>query len=191
MLAPSGADDADNTATTGQTTNLPISLLSKLTFRQHGSRRKAEAIFVPAGYSTALNSKKIGDIVKDTWKLPMPNMIVNCDAGSAHPSELGTQKLCQGEAFTQWASEANAQRSRSRSIGDKKLGEEKSEEKGVMDDETRDVINSLLYQKLVTVYAAILDAAKMSNNWIIVDRTAGSSPTAELLLEQAMAQTDT
>ena len=39
----------------------------------------------------------------------MPNMIIACDAGSAHPVTLATKALCQGNAFRQWASEARAQ----------------------------------------------------------------------------------
>jgi len=59
-------------------------------------------------------------------------------------------------------------------------------------DEQFKVVNKLLFQKLVTVFCAILDAAAMSNNWIIVDRTRPdeSSTTAELLLELAIRQTN-
>ena len=59
-------------------------------------------------------------------------------------------------------------------------------------DEQYKVVNNLLFQKLVTVFCAILDAAAMSNNWIIVDRTRPdeSSTTAELLLELAIRQTN-
>ncbi|GMI17618.1 hypothetical protein TrLO_g4439 [Triparma laevis f. longispina] len=54
------------------------------------------------------------------------------------------------------------------------------------------VINKLLFQKLITVFCAILDAAAMSNNWIIIDRTRAieSSATAELILEFAIRQTN-
>ena len=45
-----------------------------------------------------------------------------------------------------------------------------------------DVVNVLLFQRLITVFSAVLDAAAMSNNWILIDRTNnGSSSTAELL----------
>jgi len=54
------------------------------------------------------------------------------------------------------------------------------------------IVNKLLFQKLVTVFCAILDAASMSNNWILIDRTrpSESSTTAELLLECAIRQTN-
>lgn len=58
-------------------------------------------------------------------------------------------------------------------------------------DDQVNVVNKLLFQKLVTVFCAILDAAAMSNNWIIIDRTRPneSSATAELILEFAIRQT--
>jgi hypothetical protein len=41
------------------------------------------------------------------------------------------------------------------------------------------------------VFAAVLDAAKLSNNWILIDRTRSSSATAELLRELAIELTNT
>lgn len=222
---------------------LPIQLLSTLSFRyKDQGRRKAEAIFIPKGVQ--VNSKKIESLVTETWGLSMPNMIIACDAGSAHPVTLATKALCQGNAFRQWASEARAQTASKKDDlstavdGSKGMLSQKSQPlhlrasrqskalhsikpphdgsksgqvelqelfpaeseanvsqkdgtDGSLGDEAISVINQLLYQKLVTVYSAVLDAAQMSNNWIIVDRTKGGSPTAELLLEMAMAQVDT
>ena len=56
------------------------------------------------------------------------------------------------------------------------------------DAETLEVVQQLLFQKLKTVFAAVVEAAAMSNNWIIVDRTQSKSPTAEFLLELAIEQ---
>ena len=48
-------------------------------------------------------------------------------------------------------------------------------------------INNIIFTKLKEVFAALLDAATLAGNWIIVDRTDGSgSATAELLLEMAL-----
>ena len=48
-------------------------------------------------------------------------------------------------------------------------------------------INSLIFTKLTEVFAAMVDAATLAGNWIVVDRTDGSgSATAELLLEMAL-----
>jgi len=50
-------------------------------------------------------------------------------------------------------------------------------------------INTVLYTKLTEVFAAMVDAATLAGNWIVVDRTDGSgSATAELLLELALAR---
>ena len=50
-------------------------------------------------------------------------------------------------------------------------------------------INSVIFTKLTEVFAAMVDAAKLAGNWIVVDRTDGSgSATAELLLEMALAR---
>uniref|UniRef100_A0A7S3JU93 Uncharacterized protein n=1 Tax=Aureoumbra lagunensis TaxID=44058 RepID=A0A7S3JU93_9STRA len=52
---------------------------------------------------------------------------------------------------------------------------------------SKDTIDTLLFQRLITIFSAVLDSAAMSNNWILIDRTnEQSSPTAELLLELAM-----
>ena len=88
--------------------HLPVQLLSTITFRYRDQgRRKIEAMFVPKGMQ--LNSKKIETLVNETWSLSMPNMVIICDAGSAHPSTLATRALCQEDAFQEWASEALAQ----------------------------------------------------------------------------------
>ena len=55
------------------------------------------------------------------------------------------------------------------------------------------MINQLIFQRMITTMAAVLDAAALSNNWILIDRTtnrSAKSATAELLLELAMEQTD-
>ena len=52
-----------------------------------------------------------------------------------------------------------------------------------------DVINSVLWVKLGTIFAAILDASTIGNWWLIVDRIAAKSPAAEILIEAAMQQT--
>jgi hypothetical protein len=50
-------------------------------------------------------------------------------------------------------------------------------------------INDLIFMKLKDVFSAMLDAAVLSNSWLIVDRTDGSgSATADLILEMAIAR---
>lgn len=48
-------------------------------------------------------------------------------------------------------------------------------------------INTLIFTKLTEVFSALLDAVKLNESWILVDRTAGQgSATAEFLLEKAL-----
>jgi len=60
-----------------------------------------------------------------------------------------------------------------------------------LEAECNTVINALLFQRLLTIFCAILDAASLSNNWILVNRSnaQGSSASGELLLELAIQQT--
>ena len=53
-------------------------------------------------------------------------------------------------------------------------------------------INNIIFTKVKEVFAALLDAAVLAGNWVIVDRTDGSgSATAELLLEMALERITT
>ena len=54
------------------------------------------------------------------------------------------------------------------------------------------VVNDVIFTKLVTIFAAVLDAAAINAkapNWIVLNRIIAKSPAAELLLEAAMGQT--
>ena len=48
--------------------------------------------------------------------------------------------------------------------------------------------NDVLFHKLKTIFASVLDAAAVAENWIVIDRTNAKSPAAELLIEAAMGQ---
>ena len=277
-------------------------------------RTKCQALFVPSGVSIPNN--KMVDLVGKTWRLPMPNLLIACDAGMAHPSGLATDELIalpQFEALRRQSSlhvskdqqrreissgratptptpelllrnsstpeiprfpvvndegagaiDSNAV-TRPNIVGDGDPLEEGEEDGGTsavetyrrmvasrapaaantltqdppsvppsppavqinapsgapvaspppspartggglfdkrsrihpapeepyatpIDSRARKVIQRLIFQKLRTIFAAVVEAAAMSNNWIIVDRTKSKSPTAEYLLELALAQ---
>lgn len=61
----------------------------------------------------------------------------------------------------------------------------------VLKEQSNIVINQLIFQRLLTIFSAVLDAASLSNNWIFVNRAnpAGSSATGQFMLELAMQQT--
>jgi hypothetical protein len=160
-----------------------------------------EMLFVPAGMT--VTPKKIAAIVKDQWKIPPPNMIVNLDVGTCHPSKLATKLLRDQPQFLNWIEQARHQQLK-RSESFRAMATGHDDDDGDDDDEgvgphfqedSRDpacnVINNMIYQKLLEAFSAIVESACMSNNWILFDRTRleGASGTAELLLELAMERT--
>lgn len=195
--------------------------------RHIGSANKAQFCLLPREYS--LQSNKLLDLVKKTWGLTLPNLIIACDAGSAHPMQLGTTKLASLPQYQQWLQDARRHRDTQlrQSSGDAAAASDVTTparpqlltQATVLGGRTRmaspaspaaaaaapppshieateedlDMINTLMFQKMITTMAAVLDAAAMSNNWILIDRTtnrSAKSATAELLLELAMEQTD-
>jgi hypothetical protein len=204
-------------------------LIRRCKFRAKSGAAVGEMLFVPK--DTAIAAKKLAAIVKEQWKLPPPNMLVNLDAGSAHPLTLATELLLGLPQFERWIASAHAsqraqtKRRQSKSqllatglprpgtrveMGAKEsmplLATGQESEAGASEsmpslasagDSADDpnnavhVVNRLLFQKLVQTFSTIVDAACMSNNWIVFDRTRpeGASPTAELLLELAMERT--
>eukprot|EP00462_Mataza_sp_D1_P025043 CAMPEP_0175136710 /NCGR_PEP_ID=MMETSP0087-20121206/9427_1 /TAXON_ID=136419 /ORGANISM="Unknown Unknown, Strain D1" /LENGTH=869 /DNA_ID=CAMNT_0016419497 /DNA_START=108 /DNA_END=2717 /DNA_ORIENTATION=- len=183
-------------------------LVGNFKHRTLGTTQLAQTMFVPEGYE--FDREKMLEVVAKRWQLPLPNMLVKCDAGSAHPKDLATELLVAQDQFADWKENAMFD-DRTRQVRMKKkkastflpFKRKSSTETGstplqgiTVEAETplqpglaREVISNVLYQKLVDVFAAVLDAAKLSNNWIVVDRTRGSSPTAELLLELAIQRT--
>merc|ERR1740138_1133756 len=51
------------------------------------------------------------------------------------------------------------------------------------------VINDVLFLKMKTVFASVIDKADIANDYIVIDRTSSKSPAAEYLIEMAMEQT--
>ena len=165
-----------------------------------------EMLFVPPGM--VVTPKKVEAIVKDQWKIPPPNMIVNLDAGTCHPMKLATKLLRDQPQFLGWIKQARGQKLKRRESfrvqrGGGGGGGDGSDD-GVSDDDgtaafeeedPRDpassLVNELIFQKMLEAFSAIVESACMSNNWILFDRTRldGASGTAELLLELAMDRT--
>ena len=147
---------------------------------------RGQALFVKSGKPLAPSETR--RLVADAWGLPAPNLVVNLDAGGAHPATLVNKLLLDksitGASFEKWRASSAQQVAQRRARA-------ASEEKVEVAEMEEDVINELMLQKLTGVFAAVLDAAKLSNNWILVDRTTSSSATAELLLELAIEQTNT
>ncbi|KAL1524658.1 hypothetical protein AB1Y20_019545 [Prymnesium parvum] len=184
---------------------------STVQIRKQQSAAKAQVCFIPAGYR--MPRQKLVQMISSTWKLGFPNLIVSCDAGSAHPTQLSTIELARLKQFRHWCKgeaigdpdptgtpatgipEASLQTTERLTSQISRRGHPVTQSAQEQDPTQHDIdmINKLMFQKLVTTMAAVLDAAALSNNWVLVDRTSNKSAksaTAELLLELAMEQTE-
>jgi hypothetical protein len=103
-----------------------------------------------------------------------------------HPKALATMKLSSQPQFDDWMKQSEAQLRKTMTSEDVDLNNPE-----VIREQSNIVINQLIFQRLLTIFSAILDAASLSNNWIIINRASptGSSATAEFMLEIAMQQT--
>ena len=157
-------------------------------FQVKETGRKTDVLFVPVGLR--LPAAKVVELATRTWKLTPPNVLLSCDAGTVHPKAFASRELCKLEQFRDLWSQATLQASRHLShLGDAELGGPSKGGDGSTDAATLSLVNNVLFQKLTTIFSAVVDSAAMSNNWIVVDRTTSKSPAAELLLEAALAQT--
>jgi hypothetical protein len=209
------------------------------------NKRTSKLCFVPKDYNM---NTKIVDLVQTQWDLDLPNLLVQCDFGTAHPTSLGTPALMKLPQFKEWLVQSKrhhaagatkraaaaaaagasavkpaiARRSepaiagpaiaRKRSSflkwmggasvhpsdlkeGDGTTGAESASPASAevtQADVTRedvDLINTLVFQKLITTMSSVVDACAMSNNWLVVNRLEGSSATADLMLEFALERT--
>ena len=146
----------------------------------------AEFCFVPAGCKP-MTVKELEDIVADKWNLGQANMLISCDAGNMHPKSLATKKLSSQPQFDEWMRQSEAQLRKTKTDTD---AIDLSNPDTLM-EQSNIVINQLIFQRLLTIFSAVLDAASLSNNWIIINRAnpQGSSATSEFMLELAMQQT--
>ena len=144
-------------------------------FKESGSSCKV--LFVPAG--TRLNSTKLETLLLQWWQPEKelekirPDTMIASDAGTVHPMMFATPKLVQLPSFKQFLSDA------------KFHAERESKDEGF----AQEVINDVIFLKLKTLFSFVLDAAKIANFWLVVDRVNAPSPAAELLIEAALVQT--
>ena len=114
-------------------------------------------------------------------KMGKPNKLVYADADFVHPLHFVTERLASLAAFKNQKKDAAAQAKSASKISAGAAAGQGAFELGVM--------NKVLYSKLVTYFAALLDSAAAQQHWIVIDRIRCPSPAAELLLECALAQT--
>mmetsp|Transcript_107473 Transcript_107473/g.213413 ORF Transcript_107473/g.213413 Transcript_107473/m.213413 type:complete len:983 (-) Transcript_107473:41-2989(-) len=201
-----------------------------------------QAAFIPPG--KPLTKQRLLDLLTKEWRLGRPNLLVNLDAGAAHPIKLTTKRLLALRQFDKWCENARIQkvlsRRREADPGLPSKGEAaaatntpatstaKNDDMPsssaapchailpgmvmpprfgdpppassysfgppplALDADEVSILDRMMFEKLLCVYVAVLDAAEKTNNFVVVDRASpgGSSPTAELLLEMALQQTD-
>jgi len=147
-------------------------------FIQKGSGGKA--IFLPN--NTRFGAAKLSQLFFEFWKVKEPSTLIVADAGMVHPLLFATRALTMLPAFAKNGPWANAMKHTEMALPKDATAEEKEEK-------AMNVINDVLFLKLKTIFASVLDAAEIANNWIVIDRVNSKSPAAELLIEAAMAQT--
>ena len=156
-------------------------LCAQFNIKGASSFKPMEVLFVPEG--VRLTPQRIVELATRTWKLTLPNVLLTLDAGTAHPRAFASYELCALQQFERIWEEAMLQAQRRRQADQTEPAAEEVRKRAL------GLVNDVLWQKLVTIFAAALDSAVMSNNWILIDRTSAKSPAAELLLEAALAQT--
>jgi len=136
----------------------------------------SKALFIPEG--ARLNSQKLTSLLAQ-WKKEPPGILISSDAGTVHPKSFAAPKLVALKSFEKYWEDAQQHASMAGVTGSPVETE----------DFALGVINNVLFLKLVTIFASVLDSADIANNWILIDRTSSKSPAAELLIEAAMVQT--
>lgn len=143
-------------------------------------------IFIPDGIRLELSD--LQELMEKTWKMKGPNVIVCCDAGTVHPKKFATLPLVSTTKSFEgyWR---DAQQHTERALDPAKTGKA-APTQDEMDAFGLAVINDVLFQKLVTIFASILDSSVIQENWLLVDRAGTKSPAADVLIEAAMQATE-
>ena len=144
-------------------------MLARFVVKETGSERSA--LFVPDGFR--LDSSKLQSLVGEQWEIEA-QMLLSLDAGTVHPMQFAASALVQLPQFaSMWA---DAQKHAARAGGDGS------------DGVALGIINDILFLKLKTIMASIIDACAIACNCIVIDRVNAKSPAAELLIEVALAK---
>ena len=163
--------------------------------KQYASDDPAQAIFCADG--NRLNLNQLTDLTKaapegKVWELPDGGKLISSDAGTVHPRQFAVQKLTQLASFQIFHADAVKHTTGARVRGEshgKALEPPPGSTEISEDLFALRVINDVIYLKLKTIYAAVLDTAAVGGHWLLLDRIAAKSPSAELLIEAALDQT--
>ena len=119
---------------------------SEFFFKESG--RKCYMCSIPDGLR--LNTLKLGTL-KEQWDLCDPNTLIASDAGTVHPKAFASEKLIDLPSFTQFYADAQLHAERA--------GVEKGADRDAF---ALSVVNDVIFTKLVTIFASVLDAAAIN-----------------------------
>ena len=150
--------------------------------------KKNRCVFLPN--DTRLSIGQLDDLFKIVWEvLPLADKvapgqptIIASDAGTVHPTQFATRDLTRRPQFKKYWD--NAVKHTNRALKNAEVSEQEKEDYALM------VINEVVFLKLKTIFASVLDAADIADNWIVIDRVNGKSPAADLLIESAKDQSE-
>ena len=146
-------------------------------FKEKESGRVGECLFLPRGFE--LSEARLTRLFTDQWKLAPPSILLTCDCGSAHPKAFASKRLIRLTTFNSLWQEAMQQVSRPERVRAEAMSE---------GEEALGLVNSVLFEKLVVIFVALLESAMLAKSWLIVDRVSSKSAAAGLILEAAFAQ---
>ena len=139
------------------------------------TQSKCKALFLPDG--VRLKTSQLQQLI-GAWELDPPNTLVAADAGAVHPRDFAVKALTTLPVFHKFWAQA-IQHADLREV-----------EKGPKQEEfALEVINDVIFLKLITIFVSVIEAADIANNYIIIDRISSKSPAAELLIEGALQKT--
>lgn len=169
------------------------------TFTVKETQRFCKAVFVPEAYRL---SKKEMDELLLKWEVnpymgkPL-NTLVYADCGVVHPNDFAVPKLVQPKPkglglpnFKKfWDQAMKHASSEWCEDGSTALGNAIAQTPVNVEEFAMEVINDVIFLKLITIFVSVLEGAMINNNYIVIDRTANKSASAELLIEMALAKT--
>ncbi|CAD7922719.1 unnamed protein product [Amoebophrya sp. A120] len=180
----------------------PLPKLGYVKARIGRGERVTNSLFVPRKHQ--VSTSQFTETLKTKWNLQKPSMYIKLDFGTKHPCALSTSELLQEPAFKSIVEQASFQLNKKGGVMRKRGGPqdymalERTASCEALEEEKEHAlqvaqeVDEVLFSRLVNVLTAVLQAAYMSNIWVVVDRTDStkSSPTSELLLELALQKCD-
>ena len=129
--------------------------------------------------STRLTGQQMSDILfaPTVWDLGAAKNPLYAESDYIHPKFMVTPYLIGQPEFKKAKKDA---------VSVAKLANKTAAQPVDPDAQALSKVNELLFDKMVTLFAALLERAAAEGQWIVVDRVRARAPAAELLLECAL-----